>query len=96
MTLTVIARFTTWGRQFWHISGAYFTGRQSIPVWAWLGVLLMSVMVGVRINVLFSYQGNDQYSALQTAFGGAVAGNTLGLAFAGLASTLPGRPAVSQ
>ena len=34
------ARFTTWGRQFWRITGDYFKGRQSIPVWALLGVLL--------------------------------------------------------
>ena len=31
------SRFTTWGRQFWRITGDYFTGRQSIPVWALLG-----------------------------------------------------------
>ena len=64
------SRFTTWGRQFWRITGDYFTGRQSIPVWALLGVLLASVMIDVRLGVLFSYQSNDQFSAMQAAFSG--------------------------
>jgi vitamin B12/bleomycin/antimicrobial peptide transport system ATP-binding/permease protein len=68
--LALLARFTTWGRQFWRITGDYFTGRQSIPVWLWLGVLLASVMIDVRLGVLFSYQSNDQFSALQAAFDG--------------------------
>jgi vitamin B12/bleomycin/antimicrobial peptide transport system ATP-binding/permease protein len=68
--LALLARFTTWGRQFWRITGDYFAGRQSIPVWALLGVLLASVMIDVRLGVLFSYQSNDQFSALQAAFGG--------------------------
>ena len=33
----LIARYTTWGRQFWRISGAYFTGAESLKVWLWLG-----------------------------------------------------------
>ena len=45
IALTLIARFTTWGRQFWRVTGDYFKGPESIPVWAWLGVLLLSVMV---------------------------------------------------
>src|SRR3954454_16350734 len=75
IALVIIARFTTWGRQYWRITGPYFTGRQSIPVWLLVGVLLMSVMVSVRMDVLFSYYGNDQYSALQVAFEGASAGD---------------------
>lgn len=73
--LALIARFTSWGRQFWRITGAYFTGRQSLRVWCFLGVLLLSVTIGVRINVLFSYVGNDQFTALQTAFEGNAAGD---------------------
>ncbi|MDT5264644.1 MAG: vitamin B12/bleomycin/antimicrobial peptide transport system ATP-binding/permease protein [Mycobacterium sp.] len=68
--LTLIARFTAWGRQFWRVTGDYFKGRESIPVWLWLGVLLLSVMIDVRLSVLFSYQSNDQFSALQAAFEG--------------------------
>ena len=70
VVLALLARYTTWGRQFWRISGDYFKGRQSIPVWALLGVLLASVMIDVRLGVLFSYQSNDQFSALQAAFQG--------------------------
>ena len=44
-------------------------------MWALVGVLLLSVMVSVRMDVLFSYYGNDQYTALQVAFEGASAGN---------------------
>ena len=73
--LAVLARFTIWGRQYWRITGPYFIGRQSVPVWAMVGVLLLSVMVSVRMDVLFSYYGNDQYSALQVAFEGASAGD---------------------
>jgi putative ATP-binding cassette transporter len=70
VVLALLARFTTWGRQYWRITGGYFKGRQSIPVWSLLGVLLASVMIDVRLGVLFSYQSNDQFSALQAAFDG--------------------------
>jgi vitamin B12/bleomycin/antimicrobial peptide transport system ATP-binding/permease protein len=70
LILALLARFTTWGRQFWRITGDYFKGRQCIPVWALLGVLLASVMIDVRLGVLFSYQSNDEFSALQAAFSG--------------------------
>jgi putative ATP-binding cassette transporter len=70
VVLALLARFTGWGRQFWRITGDYFKGRQSIPVWLWVGVLLLSVMIGVRLDVLFSYQSNDQFSALQAAVSG--------------------------
>src|SRR6478735_1559092 len=66
----LLSRFTTWGRQLWRITGDYFTGRQSIPVWSLLGVRLASVMIDVRLGVLFSYQSNDQFSAMQAAFSG--------------------------
>ncbi|HVQ51874.1 MAG TPA: ABC transporter ATP-binding protein/permease, partial [Mycobacterium sp.] len=59
-----------WGRQFWRVTGGYYKGRESLPVWLWLGVLLLSVMIDVRLSVLFSYQSNDQFSALQAAFEG--------------------------
>jgi len=67
VVLTLIARFTTWGTQFWRITGDYFKGRQSISAWAFVAVLLLSVMIDVRLSVLFSYQSNDQFSALQAA-----------------------------
>ncbi|MDT5102027.1 MAG: vitamin B12/bleomycin/antimicrobial peptide transport system ATP-binding/permease protein [Mycobacterium sp.] len=66
----LLARHTTWGRQFWRVTGDYFTGRQSISVWGLLGVLLVLVMIDVRLVVLFTYQSNDQFSAMQVAFEG--------------------------
>ncbi len=44
-------------------------------MWGWLGVLLFSMMIAVRLDVLLSYYSNDLYSALQAAFEGAGAGN---------------------
>jgi vitamin B12/bleomycin/antimicrobial peptide transport system ATP-binding/permease protein len=71
----LIVRYTTWGRQFWRITGDYFKGRQSLPVWGSFGLLLVLVISEVRIEVLLSYYSNDLYSALQAAFQGAGAGN---------------------
>ncbi len=66
----LLARYTTWGRQFWRVTGDYFKGRESVPVWALLGVLLALVMIDVRLVVLLTYQSNDQFSAMQAAFEG--------------------------
>src|SRR5262245_26334144 len=73
--LAVVARYTTWGKQFWRVTGPYFVGRQSLPVWGLLSVLLLSVMISVRMDVLFSYYLNDQSSALQVAIEGGGAGD---------------------
>ncbi|MBJ7398901.1 ABC transporter ATP-binding protein/permease [Mycolicibacterium sp.] len=73
--LVLLARYTTWGRQFWRVTGDYFRGRDAVVVWAWLGVLLFSTLISVRLDVLLSYQANDLYSALQVAFEGNAAGN---------------------
>ena len=75
LALTLLARYTGWGRQFWRVTGDYFRGRDSIRVWAWLGLLLFSVLIAVRLDVLLSYFSNDLYSSLQVAFEGAGAGN---------------------
>jgi vitamin B12/bleomycin/antimicrobial peptide transport system ATP-binding/permease protein len=72
----VLARYlTVWGRQYWRITGDYFTGRHALRVWLWLGVLLLLVLLSVRLNVLFSFQQNDLYTALQKAFEGIAAGD---------------------
>ena len=68
--LWLIHRFTTWGRQFWRITGDYFTGPDSVKVWIWLAVLLLSVVTGVRIDVLLSYQGNDMMTSFQAVAAG--------------------------
>ena len=68
--LVLIGRFTTWGKQFWRITGDYFTGPDSVKVWIWLAVLLLSVITGVRIDVLLSYQGNDMMTSFQVIAAG--------------------------
>lgn len=73
--LTLLARFTTWGRQFWTVTGAYFTGRHSLKPWLTLAAMLLSVIVDVRLAVLFSYQSNDLYTAAQVAVQGLATGN---------------------
>ncbi len=75
VVLVLLARLTPWGRQFWRVTGGYFSGRSSVFVWVWLGVLLFSTMISVRLDVLLSYYANDLYSSLQVAFEGAGAGN---------------------
>ncbi len=75
VVLVLIRYLTVWGRQYWRITGAYFTGRRAVPVWLMFGVLLLSVILSVRLNVLFSYQSNDLYTALQTAFEGIATGD---------------------
>ena len=69
VVLVLIYRFTTWGRQFWRITGAYFKGPESVKVWLWLAALLLSVIAGVRISVLLSFQGNDMMTSFQVIAG---------------------------
>ncbi|TQF65435.1 ABC transporter ATP-binding protein/permease [Rhodococcus spelaei] len=78
--LVVIAvllfRFTRWGRQFWRISGAYFRGRDSVRTYALLAAVLLLTVFAVRMTVLFTYQGNEMYTALQKAAQGFAQGDT--------------------
>jgi putative ATP-binding cassette transporter len=75
LVAALVARYTTWGKQFWRITGDYFKGRQSLPVWGSFALLLLLVITEVRIEVLLSYYTNDMYSALQVAFQGAAGSN---------------------
>ncbi len=77
LVLLLIARYTTWGRQFWVVSGAYFTGAHSVRPWLSLSAMLLSVIIGVRLSVLFSYQSRDLYSAAQIAVQGSATGNEI-------------------
>nr|WP_264042118.1 ABC transporter ATP-binding protein/permease [Mycolicibacterium hodleri] len=70
LSAALLCRYTTWGQRFWRITGSYFTGAASVPVWGLLATMLLSVMVEVRIQVLLSYYSNDLYSALQVAVQG--------------------------
>ncbi len=71
----LVIRYTTGGRRFWQVTGTYFMGGTSIPVWGLVAVLLLLVIVGVRLDVLLSYYSNDLFAALQAAFLGAGSGN---------------------
>jgi len=63
----LLVRHTQWGRQFWTITGAYFTGRDSWRQWATVAAMLFLTVLGVRLTILLSYQGNEMYTALQYA-----------------------------
>ncbi len=75
LACVLLARFTRWGRQFWRVTGDYFKGPESIPVWGLFCGLMLSVVAGVRLDVLLSYYSKDLYSALQVAFQGAGSGD---------------------
>lgn len=75
IVLFLLAKYTVWGRQYWRITGDYFKGRQSIRVWIWIAVLLLSTIISVRLDVLLSYYSNDLFTSLQVAFQGAGGGN---------------------
>ena len=74
VVLVGIGRMTEWGRQFWRITGDYFTGRDSLVVWALLAVLLVFTIVAVRIALLLSYYSNDVFTSLQIALQGVASG----------------------
>ncbi len=78
VVLVALARFTEWGRQFWHVTGDYFRGRNSAVVWIMLAVLLLLVIISVRINVLLTYYVNDLFTSLQVAFQGGMASGVAG------------------
>jgi putative ATP-binding cassette transporter len=75
VVVALIFRYTVWGRQFWRITAKYFTGPASVGVWLLFGVLLLSAMISVRFNVLFSFFSNDMFTAVQAAGQGAAAGD---------------------
>lgn len=68
--VVLVTRYTEWGRQFRRITGDYFAGRASVPVWLMIAAMLLSAVLAVRVNVLLSYYANDLFSSLQVAFAG--------------------------
>ncbi len=86
--LAAIGRFTQWGRQFWRVTGAYFTGRRSVVVWLLFAVLLALTIISVRINVLLTYYVNDLFTALQVAFSGGDSGAGRASGIAGFWATM--------
>jgi vitamin B12/bleomycin/antimicrobial peptide transport system ATP-binding/permease protein len=70
---TLLAKYTVWGRQFWRITGDYFKGPESVKVWLWLAAILLSVIFGVRLSVLFTFQGSDMMTSFQVVASGVAA-----------------------
>ena len=66
--VAVLIRTTTWGGQFWRISGGFFKSRQSWPAWSMFAANLLIATFSVHMSVLFTYQTNDMFSALQFCF----------------------------
>jgi putative ATP-binding cassette transporter len=65
LTGWLLIRGTLWGRQFWSLSGAFFTPRRSFKSLAVMAVMLFFTLAAVRVNVLFSTWYNGMYTALQ-------------------------------
>lgn len=60
-----IVRHTQWGRQFWKVSGAYFSPRSHPRIVVKLLLILLLTLFTVRMEVLFSNWYNGFYSAMQ-------------------------------
>ncbi|MGO4204744.1 ABC transporter ATP-binding protein/permease [Rhodococcus sp. TAF43] len=71
----LLARHTRWGRQFWRITGGYFSTRDSWRPWSLIVALLFLTILGVRVMVLLSYQSNEMYTSLQLIAQGLEAGD---------------------
>ncbi|HUH88704.1 MAG TPA: ABC transporter ATP-binding protein/permease [Pusillimonas sp.] len=65
MAAWVLARFTVWGRQFWRLSGGYFSPKRSWRPLLTVALILFLTLCGVRLQVLFSNWYNTMYTALQ-------------------------------
>ncbi|OXR49729.1 MULTISPECIES: ABC transporter ATP-binding protein/permease [unclassified Pusillimonas] len=65
LTVWLLAKRTVWGRQFWQLSGAYFSPKRSIRPMLAVAFILFLTLAGVRLQVLFSNWYNTMYSALQ-------------------------------
>ncbi|WP_433732863.1 ABC transporter ATP-binding protein/permease [Nocardia sp. CA-129566] len=67
LAVVLLLRITVWGRHFRTVTGGFFTGRAALRSIPMVGVLILSAVLSVRVQVLLSYQGNDMFSALQRA-----------------------------
>ncbi|HJR89701.1 MAG TPA: ABC transporter ATP-binding protein/permease [Aeromicrobium sp.] len=63
--IALLLASTTWGREFWRVSGAYFRGPDAPKVFALIGAVLLLALASVRLNVLLSYWSNDFFNSLQ-------------------------------
>jgi putative ATP-binding cassette transporter len=63
--IALLLASTTWGREFWRVSGAYFRGPDAPKVFALIAAVLFLALASVRLNVLLSYWSNDFFNSLQ-------------------------------
>lgn len=59
------AKFTVWGRQFWSITGTYFSLKRSWKPLMVVALVLLLTLGAVRLDVLFSNWYNTMYTSLQ-------------------------------
>ncbi|NWK76547.1 ABC transporter ATP-binding protein/permease [Aquitalea sp. LB_tupeE] len=60
-----LTRLTSWGRQFWHLSGGYFSLRRSAKPLLAIALILLLTLAGVRLDVVLSNWSNGLYNSLQ-------------------------------
>lgn len=60
-----LTRLTSWGRQFWQLSGAYFSLRRSAKPLLAIALILLLTLAGVRLDVVLSNWSNGLYTSLQ-------------------------------
>ena len=65
LAIAGLARYSSWGRQFWRLSAAYFSPRRDWRPLATLAFILFLTLGAVRLQVLFSDWYNTMYTALQ-------------------------------
>ncbi len=65
ISLFLLARSTVWGRQFWALTGGYFSPKRSWKPILGLCVILLLTLFAVRMDVLFSMWYNTMYTSLQ-------------------------------
>ncbi|MCL6262971.1 ABC transporter ATP-binding protein/permease [Craterilacuibacter sp. RT1T] len=60
-----LVRFSGWGKQFWRLSGDFFSLRHNPRPTLLLLAILFFTLFGVRMSVLFSQWYNQMYASLQ-------------------------------
>lgn len=61
----LLAKYTNWGRQFWHLTADFFSFRENKKPFFIVALILLLTLGAVRLSVLFSNWYNQMYSTLQ-------------------------------
>lgn len=65
IAIWALVRLTSWGRQFWQLSGAYFSLHRSAKPLLTMALILLLTLAGVRLDVVLSNWSNGLYTSLQ-------------------------------